>query len=125
MTTGNSQGANSIPTASGPGRTLTSEQIYTLNLGPNGDGKMEVVFSGTSAEAHISPIDSFLDCDAPTVVPQVCMMMDTTLLVQFEVMEDRGAVIGSATMSSHRCHGWVDTMRTTPVNKDLNGGRPF
>lgn len=118
-------GTAGVPDAWGPTREITSTDTRTITLGPYGEGEHDVTFTMTPAGASISPIDSGQDCANPAIEPQVCLALDTTLVVEFEVQQDRGAVLGSAVMEAHRCNGYTDIMRTTPLNKDLNGGRPF
>ena len=118
-------GTNPVPDEWGPQRSIGSVDTRTITLSPNGEGVHKVGFSASSAGVSIDPIDSPQDCNNPAIQPQVCLAMESTLVVEFEVEPDRGAVLGAVVMDSHRCNGWMDTMRTTPLNKDLNGGRPF
>lgn len=125
ITTSNSDGEFGITRQIGPSRTIASPSDLRVDLGAYDEGGTSVTFVGNAVQAVIQPMDPGIVCESPVPPPQVCLTINSQLVAEIEVLQDRGAVSGSVTMSSHRCHGHLDVMRTTPVNKDLNGGRPF
>ncbi len=126
LRTSNSGGELQINRYAGPQRNVRENHDIRINLRPYDTSSTSVKFVATGDRSQIVPLDSEIICESTPPPPaQTCLVIDSTLVAEVEILEDRGAVSGSVSTVYHRCYGKVDVLRSTPVNKDLNGGRPF
>lgn len=116
--------ADSIPSVVLPKRETTSPASFGFTLQPYGQDSRDIHFAGNAAGTSISYVDGH-DSNCAGTAFQACVRLESSLIVQITVAQDRGAILANLAASAHRCHGAVDHYLQPPIAFQINGGRPF